>query len=64
MARPTLTIAGPYSKRIAWGPIWVGIRIITIIVINAGLTAPAYVECTLLLYMEKKEEDGEGMYGI
>ena len=33
---PALTIAGLYAKRMAWGPIWVGIRIITIIVINAG----------------------------
>ena len=33
---PALTIAGPYAKRIAWGPIWVGIRIITIVVIGAG----------------------------
>ena len=33
---PALTIAGPYAKRIAWGPFWVGIKIITIIVISAG----------------------------
>ena len=28
-------IAGPYAKRIAWSTIWVGIRIITIVVISA-----------------------------
>ena len=26
---PALTIAGPYAKWIAWGPSWVGMRIIT-----------------------------------
>ena len=36
LAGPVLAIAGPYAKRIAWGPIWVGIRIITIVVISAG----------------------------
>ena len=28
-AGPALTIAGPYAKRIAWGPVCLGIRIIT-----------------------------------
>ena len=33
---PALSIAGPYAKRIAWGLIWVGIKIITIVVISVG----------------------------
>ena len=33
-AGPAFTIVGPYAKWIAWAPI--GIRIMTIIVINAG----------------------------
>ena len=60
MAGPALTIAGPYAKRIAWGPIWVGMRIITI---NVGplevlgplQSAPTYVECTL--YGEERSLD-------
>ena len=36
IAGPALAIAGPNVKRIAWGLIWVGIRIITIVVISAG----------------------------
>ena len=35
-AGPAFTIVGPYAKWIAWAPIWVGIRIMTIIVINVG----------------------------
>ena len=35
MSGPALTIAGPYAKRIAWEPVCVGIRIITIVVISA-----------------------------
>ena len=27
---PAITIAGPYVKRIAWVPVWVGKRIITV----------------------------------
>ena len=64
MAGSALTIAGPYAKRIVWGPIWVGIRITTIIVINAGpleVLGPLRPHKLNALHMEKKEEDGEGL---
>ena len=61
---PALTIVGPYAKRFAWGQIWVGIKIIIIIVINAGpleVLGPLRPHTFNSPYMEKKEEDGEGL---
>ena len=64
-AGPALTIARPYAKRIVWGPIWIGIRIITISVINVGpleVLGPLRPHKLNALYiMEKKEEDEEGL---
>ena len=45
----------------------VGIRIITIIVINVGpleVLGPLRPHTLNAFYMEKKEEDGEGLLGI